>query len=69
MKGRFALEGRYGERPVGVHQTFFASGKPEREDSFDAKGRATRQKVWDESGKLLSDDELFEDGSRKAYSK
>ena len=44
-------------------------GKPEREDSFDAKGKATRQKLWDESGKLLSDDEVFEDGSRKAYSK
>ncbi len=68
-QGRYALEGRYGERPVGVHQTFFANGKPEREDSFDTKGKITRQKVWDESGKLLSDDELFEDGSRKAYSK
>lgn len=68
-QGRFALEGRYGERPVGVHQTFFANGKPEREDSFDAKGKVTRQKVWDESGKLVSDDEVFEDGSRKAYSK
>ncbi|QTN28207.1 hypothetical protein HZ993_23740 [Rhodoferax sp. AJA081-3] len=68
-QGRYVLEGRYGERPVGVHQTFFANGKPEREDSFDTKGKATRQKVWDESGKLLSDDEVFEDGSRKAYSK
>ena len=68
-QGRYALEGRYGERPVGVHQTFFANGKPEREDSFDTKGKATRQKLWDESGKLLSDDEVFEDGSRKAYSK
>lgn len=68
-QGRYVLEGRYGERPVGVHQTFFADGKPEREDSFDAKGKATRQKLWDESDKLLSDDEVFEDGSRKAYSK
>jgi len=68
-QGRYALEGRYGERPVGAHQTFFANGKPEHEDSYDAKGKATRQKVWDESGKLVSDDEVFEDGSRKAYSK
>ena len=68
-QGHFVLEGRYGERPVGGHQTFFANGKQEREDTFDAKGRIARQKVWDESGKLVSDDELFEDGSRKAYSK
>jgi antitoxin component YwqK of YwqJK toxin-antitoxin module len=69
QQGRFAREGRYGERPVGVHQAFFASGRQEREDTFDAKGKVARQKVWDESGKLLSDDELFEDGSRKAYAK
>lgn len=68
-QGRYVVEGRYGERPVGVHQVFFASGKQEREDSFDAKGKLARQKVWNESGQLLSDDELFEDGSRKAYSK
>ncbi len=68
-QGRYVVEGRYGERAVGVHTAFFANGKPEREDTFDTKGKITRQKVWDESGKLLSDDELFEDGSRKAYSK
>lgn len=68
-QGRFALDGRYSERPVGVHQTFFANGKPELEDTFDVKGKLAREKVWDESGKLVSDDELFEDGSRKAYAK
>ena len=68
-QGRYVLEGRYGERPVGVHKSFFASGTTEREETFDAKGNMSRQKVWDESGKLVSDDEVFEDGSRKAYSK
>lgn len=68
-QGRYALEGRYGERPVGVHTVFHANGKPEREETFDAKGNMARQKVWDEAGKLVSDDELFEDGSRKAYAK
>ena len=68
-QGRYALTGRYSERPVGIHQVFFANGKLEREDTFDAKSKPTRQRVWDESGKLLSDDELFGDGSRKAYSK
>jgi antitoxin component YwqK of YwqJK toxin-antitoxin module len=69
-QGRFAMDGRYGgARPVGVHQVFFANSKLAQEDTFDAKGNLARQKVWDESGKLLSDDELFEDGSRKAYAK
>jgi antitoxin component YwqK of YwqJK toxin-antitoxin module len=68
-QGRYALTGRYSELPVGIHQAIFANGKLEREDTFDAKGKPTRQKVWDESGTLLSDDEVFEDGSRKAYSK
>lgn len=68
-QGRYVLEGRYGERPVGVHKRFFANGKTEREETFDAKGNMSRQKVWDESGKPVSDDELFEDGSRKAYAK
>ena len=64
------MDGRYGgARPVGVHQVFFANSKLAQEDTFDAKGNLARQKVWDESGKLLSDDELFEDGSRKAYAK
>jgi antitoxin component YwqK of YwqJK toxin-antitoxin module len=69
LQGRYAVLGRYNERPVGLHQVFFVSGKLEREDTFDAKGKPTRQKVWDDSGTLLSDDEVFEDGSRKAYSK
>lgn len=68
-QGRYALEGRYRERAVGVHQLFFANGNKEREETFDAKGKLTRQVMWDETGRLLSDDELFEDGSRKAFSK
>ena len=68
-QGRYVLSGRYSERPVGVHQVFFTNGQLAQEDTFDAKSILTRQRVWDESGKLLSDDELFEDGSRKAHSK
>jgi antitoxin component YwqK of YwqJK toxin-antitoxin module len=68
-QGRSVLDGRYGERAVGVHKFFFDSGKLEEEDHYDDKGHVKRQRVWDESGKLLSDDELFEDGSRKAYAR
>ncbi|MDZ7919701.1 hypothetical protein [Rhodoferax sp.] len=68
-QGRYALDGRYGERTVGVHQFFFDNGKPELEEHYDNKGTLKRQREWDVSGKLLSDDELFEDGSRKAFAR
>jgi hypothetical protein len=29
----------------------------------------TRERSWDEDGKLERDDEVFEDGSRKAYAR
>ena len=66
-RGHFVLEGRYRERPVGVHQTFFENGKSDQETTYNDKGKPQRQRVWDKSGNLLSDDTLFEDGSRKAY--
>lgn len=69
QQGRYALDGRYNERAVGVHQTWFANGKLAEEDTYDSKGNVARQKVWDESGAVVSDEELFEDGSRKAFSK
>lgn len=68
-QGRYALDGRYGERPVGVHKSYFDSGKLELEEHYDDKGNVKRQRLWDEAGKQVSDDELFEDGSRKAYSR
>ncbi len=68
-QGRSALDNRSGERAVGVHQYFFDNGKLEQEDHYDDKGHIKRQRVWDEAGKLVSDDELFEDGSRKAYAR
>jgi len=68
-KGRHTLEGRYGERAVGVHQHFFANGQLGQEDTYDAKGHGARQQVWSESGNLLSDDALLEDGSRKTHTK
>ena len=68
-QGRYALDGPYGERTVGVHKFFFDNGKPELEEHYDNKGNLKRQREWDESGKLLSDDELFEDGSRKAFAR
>lgn len=68
-QGRYVQEGRYGERPVGIHQTYFDNGKLAQENTYNHKGSLERQRVWDEAGQLLSDDMLFEDGSRKAYAR
>jgi antitoxin component YwqK of YwqJK toxin-antitoxin module len=68
-KGRYISEGRYRSRAIGTHQTFNAMGKLVAEDIYDNKGRITRERAWDEAGQLVRDDEVFEDGSRKAYAK
>ena len=68
-QGRYVQQGRYRERPVGVHQTYFDNGQLAQENTYDDKGHVQRQRVWDDAGKLLSDDVLYEDGSRKAYAR
>ncbi len=73
--GKIASTGRYGsgERqqnlPMGTHQRFDEAGQLVAESIYDERGRITREKSWDGDGKLLRDDELFEDGSRKAFKK
>ncbi len=69
FEGSYALSGSYNERAVGKHLNYFDSGKLQSEDSYDSKGNVQRQRVWDEGGTLLSDEELFEDGSRKSVGK
>mgnify|MGYP002720326698 FL=1 len=69
-EGRFAMDGRYGqERGLGVHRSYYENGKLSQEETFDDKGNVKRLRSWDENGKQTADDELFEDGSRKAYSR
>jgi len=67
--GRFSASNRYRQLPLGTHQRFNEAGKVVAESSYDERGRITREKAWDDEGKLLRDDAVFEDGSRKAYSK
>jgi antitoxin component YwqK of YwqJK toxin-antitoxin module len=67
--GRYGAAGRYDRTAMGKHQAFDAAGKLVAESVYDARGRINRERAWDESGKLLRDDEVFEDGSRKAYAK
>ncbi|SFQ50260.1 Antitoxin component YwqK of the YwqJK toxin-antitoxin module [Variovorax sp. OK605] len=66
-QGRYQVVGRSRQIPVGTHQRFSEKGKLLAESTFDAKGRITRERVWDENGELQRDDEVFEDGSRKAF--
>ncbi|WP_418129763.1 toxin-antitoxin system YwqK family antitoxin [Variovorax sp. 278MFTsu5.1] len=68
-QGRYEIQGRNRQIPVGTHQRFSEKGTLLAESSFDAKGRVTRERVWDENGELQRDDEVFEDGSRKAYTR
>ncbi|MFZ6746107.1 hypothetical protein ACO0LC_23010 [Undibacterium sp. JH2W] len=66
---RYVYEGRYRERPVGIHQGFAQNGTLVRESHYDERGRILRERTWDDSGKPMKDDLVYEDGSRKAYTK
>lgn len=68
-QGRYEIQGRNRQIPVGTHQRFSEKGTLLAESNFDAKGRVTRERAWDENGELQRDDEVFEDGSRKAYTR
>ncbi|RZJ17914.1 MAG: hypothetical protein EOO54_15915 [Haliea sp.] len=73
--GRMASTGRYiavnrsRQLPAGSHRNFDENGRVLSESVYDDRGRITREKSWDGDGKLLRDDEVFEDGSRKAYAR
>lgn len=71
--GKPAFEGRYrsserGSRTqaIDIHKSYDDKGQLRREVHHDDKGRPKRERVWNDSGQLQSDDELYEDGSRKA---
>ncbi len=66
-EGVWRLAGRYDRQAIGVHKAYDADGRLRMEYHHDARGRLQRERVFDETGKVVRDDELFEDGSRKAY--
>lgn len=58
------------QHPVGAQQSFHETGKMAVEEQYsepDARGRTrlTARKQWDETGKLVADDTILEDGSRQ----
>jgi len=74
--GKLASEGRYveggrlrGQQPVGSHKRYDEQGRLAAESIYDERGKLAREKVWNEAGVLVRDDEVFEDGSRKAFSR
>jgi hypothetical protein len=67
--GLWMMKGEYDDHEIGVHQDFDADGHLRGESTYDARGRVTRERALDETGKVLHDDQVFEDGSRKAFAK
>lgn len=62
------------QRPVGTQEAFHDNGRLAVEEQYaepDARGRSriTARKQWDDAGKLLADDIILEDGSRKRASR
>ncbi|RYZ12034.1 MAG: hypothetical protein EOO24_04580 [Comamonadaceae bacterium] len=67
-QGRFRAALRGGaSTPIGTHQTFDERGILVGELVHDDRGRVGRERVFDAAGVLVRDDEVFEDGSRKAF--
>ena len=56
-------------RPLGVHRNYDARGTLRLEQTFDDNGRPVRRREFDENARLTADDEVFADGSRKAFAK
>jgi len=67
--GLWLMQGEDDDHAIGVHQSFDADGHLRGESTYDAGGRVTRERALDETGKVIRDDQVFEDGSRKAFAK
>ncbi|MFT3666369.1 toxin-antitoxin system YwqK family antitoxin [Piscinibacter sp.] len=67
--GRWLLAGRYEQQPLGIHRSFDEAGRLRAERHDDERGRITRERELDAAGAVVRDDAVFEDGSRKAFSR
>jgi antitoxin component YwqK of YwqJK toxin-antitoxin module len=68
FKGGYS-NARSGARAVGEHQSFDDNGRLRLVRVYDDKGQVTREREHNETGVVVRDDALFEDGSRKAFSR
>ena len=62
-----ASQGRGSELATGVHKSWDSDGTLHAERYYDERGRITRERTFDGGGAVVRDDEVFEDGSRKAF--
>jgi antitoxin component YwqK of YwqJK toxin-antitoxin module len=67
-QGRFLAPARAPLLPVGTHRRFNAQGVLVAESSYDAKGRAIRERSWSDTGELLRDDAVPGNEPRKGAS-
>lgn len=74
--GQRAAQGRFSAAaprsrllPIGLHRRFDEAGRLQSESVYDDKGRVMRERTWDANGQPDRDDEVFPDGSRRAYAK
>ena len=65
----YRVDRRGRQQATGTHRSMNDQGKVVSELVYNERGQLARAKEWDNAGQLLRDDEVFEDGSRKAYSK
>lgn len=63
----FAVNARGAQRATGTHQFFNEQGRLIGETVYDAQGHPRRERAWNAEGQLQRDDEVFGDGSRKAF--
>lgn len=67
-QGRFSAPAPRGRLlPIGLHRRFDDAGRIQSESAYDDKGRVMRERTWDANGQPDRDDEVFPDGSRRAY--
>jgi antitoxin component YwqK of YwqJK toxin-antitoxin module len=67
--GKYLVSDRNTRLAAGIHKTYYATGRLSGERHYDARGKVSRERIFDEAGTVIRDDELFEDGSRKAFSR
>ncbi|MEO7115041.1 MAG: hypothetical protein ABIZ18_04210 [Caldimonas sp.] len=68
-EGTWRVAGRGDSQPTGTHRNWDSDGVLRAEVVYDERGRLARERQMDASGTVVRDDEVFEDGSRKALGK
>ncbi|AEG94767.1 toxin-antitoxin system YwqK family antitoxin [Ramlibacter tataouinensis] len=68
-RGSYEQLARGRSLPAGSHQRFDEQGRLAAESVYDGQGRLSRERAWDAAGQLVRDDEVFEDGSRRAFAR